>query len=220
MTSGAVMPIEPDSDIPGIARLRGIVADFDASDPSRYGHSQRVAYSSVLIAVRINACAGSLQRLMLAAHLHDVGCVSVPRWVLETTTAYEHTVRELVEAHVVAGEQALVDLGLLREAVWVRHHHERWDGRGYPDGLAGERIPLESRIIAGAERLQALTSSRRYRSALAVPAALARLEFAAGTTLDPAVARVAIALLQDGVIAPRGTVPTEKRSEQGKPAEI
>jgi HD-GYP domain-containing protein (c-di-GMP phosphodiesterase class II) len=204
MTSGAVMPIEPDADIPGVARLRGLVAAFDAGDPSRYGHSQRVAYYSVLIAVRMKACAGSLQRLMLAAQLHDVGCVSMPQWMLDSATAYEHTVRRLVEAHVVDGARALLELGLHREAVWVRHHHERWDGTGYPDRLAGDQIPLESRIIAGAERLQALTSSRRYRLALSMPAAVARLEFAAGTTLDPAVARVGIALLEHGVVSRDG----------------
>jgi HD-GYP domain-containing protein (c-di-GMP phosphodiesterase class II) len=95
----------------------------------------------------------------------------------------------------------LGDLGLRREAGWVRHHHERWDGRGYPDGLAGEAIPLESRIIAGAERLQALRSARRYRAALTAPAAARRLDAEAGTTLDPAVARVGVALLEEGIVS-------------------
>ena len=197
------MPIEPHADTPGIARLRGLVAGFDASDPSRYGHSQRVAYLSVLIAVRLNACASSLRQLMLAAQLHDVGCVALPKWILESVTAYEHNVRQLVEAHVVEGERALVELRLEREAVWVRHHHERWDGTGYPDRLVGESIPLESRIIAGAERLQALTSSRRYRLALSHSQAAARLDAATGRTLDPAVARVAVALLEGGAVSPR-----------------
>jgi HD-GYP domain-containing protein (c-di-GMP phosphodiesterase class II) len=201
MTSGAVTPIDPDGDIPGVARLRGLVASLDSTDPSRRGHSQRVAYYSVLIAVRLQARLASIQRLMLAAQLHDVGCVAVPERVLETSGPFGREVRELVETHVVEGERALGDLGLRREAAWVRHHHERWDGRGYPDGLAGERIPLESRIIAGAERLQALRSARKYRPPLSAPEAARWLAGEAGTTLDPAIARVGVGLLEEGIVS-------------------
>jgi len=198
---GAVTPIDPDAEIPGVSRLRGLVAVLDSSDPSRHGHSQRVGYYSVLIAVRLKARLASLQRLMLAAQLHDVGCLAVPQELLETRTTFEDEVRELVEAHAVEGARALVELGLAREAAWVRHHHECWDGSGYPDGLTGESIPLESRIIAGAERLEAMRSTRQYRRALTAAEAAARLELEAGTGLDPAVARVGVALLDEGIVS-------------------
>jgi HD-GYP domain-containing protein (c-di-GMP phosphodiesterase class II) len=155
----------------------------------------------VLIAVRLKARLASLQRLMLAAQLHDVGCVAVPQRLLESGMAFENEVRELLEAHVVEGARALIELGLAREAAWVRHHHECWDGNGYPDGLAGESIPLESRIIAGAERLEAMRSSRQYRRALTTAEAATRLEAEAGTVLDPAVARVGVALLDERIVS-------------------
>jgi HD-GYP domain-containing protein (c-di-GMP phosphodiesterase class II) len=200
VTNGAVRPVDPDAEIPGVARLRSLVADLDSSVPSRRGHSQRVAYYAVLIAVRLKAPLTSLQRLMLAAQLHDVGWVAVPKRVLEEPTAFENEVRELVETHVIEGERALVDLGLAREGAWVRHHHECWDGSGYPDGLAGESIPLESRIIAGAERLEAMRSARQYRRALTASETAARLDAEAGTTLDPAVARVGVGLVAEGIV--------------------
>src|SRR5439155_26362703 len=103
------------------------------------------------------------------------------------------------EAHAVEGARALVELGLAREAAWVRHHHECWDGSGYPDGLTGESIPLESRIIAGAERLEAMRSTRQYRRALTRAEAAARVELAAGTGLDPAGARVGVPLVEEGM---------------------
>jgi HD-GYP domain-containing protein (c-di-GMP phosphodiesterase class II) len=201
VTNGAVTPSDPDAGIPGLARLRALVATLDACDPSRRGHSQRVAYYSVLIAVRLKARMASVQRLMLAAQLHDVGCVAVPERVLETTARFGDELRELVEAHVVEGERALVNLGLVHEATWVRHHHERWDGNGYPDRLAGDSIPLESRIIAGAERLHALRSARLYRLALTTSEAAGRLEAEAGRVLDPDVARIGMALLDEGVLS-------------------
>jgi len=92
---------------------------------------------------------------------------------------------QLVEAHARVGASMLVAAGLLSEASIVRHHHERWDGAGYPDRLHGDAIPLESRIILVADTFDAMTSDRAYRAAIPRAAALAEIERSAGSQLDP-----------------------------------
>ncbi len=167
------------------------------------GHSRRVALYSVLIAVRMHAEVASVPALLLAGELHDVGNRAVPRRVLQSDRSLEDEDRELVTLHALEGERALASFGLASDGRWVRHHHERWDGGGYPDHLGGEQIPLESRIIAGAERLEALTSPRGYRSALGRRAAAVQLEAAADTLLDPRVSSAALELLEEGLAAAR-----------------
>ena len=188
---------------PELAPLRSVVAALDAADPATVGHSQRVALYSVLIATRMRAQIDSAERLLLAGELHDVGNVAVPRRVLHGQTSFDDADRDLVRVHAVEGARAIAELGYENEARWVHHHHEHWDGSGYPDGLAGEQIPLESRIILGAERLEALTSPRGYRSALDQEIAAATLADDTNRLLDPRVSIVARQLLQDGVAGPR-----------------
>jgi HD-GYP domain-containing protein (c-di-GMP phosphodiesterase class II) len=104
--------------------------------------------------------------------------------------------RQLVEAHAAVGATMLIQAGLLSEALIVRNHHERWDGTGYPDRLHGEAIPLESRIILVADTFDAMTSDRAYRGAMPPAVALAEIERAAGSQLDPSGAAAARAAVE------------------------
>jgi HD-GYP domain-containing protein (c-di-GMP phosphodiesterase class II) len=103
--------------------------------------------------------------------------------------------RRVVEGHAAVGSVLLVQEGLLSEASIVRHHHERWDGAGYPDRLCGREIPLESRIILVADTFDAMTSDRPYRAALSHEDALEEIRLAAGSQLDPACVAVALEVL-------------------------
>jgi HD-GYP domain-containing protein (c-di-GMP phosphodiesterase class II) len=104
----------------------------------------------------------------------------------------------VVEEHPLVGEAMLVEAGLHDEARWVRSHHERFDGTGYPDGIAGHAIPLEARIIFVADSFETMTSDRPYRAGMAVEEAVAELRLCSGTQFDPAVVTAMIDLVLSG----------------------
>jgi HD-GYP domain-containing protein (c-di-GMP phosphodiesterase class II) len=187
-----------EGDARGISCLRATVAGLDAR-LGRPGHSERVGLYSVLIGVRVGFPRASLARLLLAAQLHDVGSSSIPAHVLNAARPLAADERALVRSHPVASEAALLQVGLVEESRWVRHHHERWDGQGYPDGLRGEAIPFQSRIIAGAERLEALTARRAYRPALTSKEAVGCVAACASTALDKNVAAALTEMLMEGL---------------------
>jgi putative nucleotidyltransferase with HDIG domain len=125
-------------------------------------------------------------RVRRAAELHDIGKLAVPRAVLDKPGALTLAERRVMERHPTVGAAILQLAGLRREARWIRHHHERMDGRGYPDGLVAYEIPLPSRIILVADAFDALTSDRPYRSAQSSDDALTELAAHSGSQFDPA----------------------------------
>ena len=130
----------------------------------------------------------ALQDLRLAAVFHDIGKIAVPESILNKPGPLTPGERAIMERHTVVGEQILAPVEFLAGVrPLVRHEHERWDGAGYPDGLAGEAIPLGSRIILACDALHAMTSDRPYRDALPVGEAMAELRRHAGTQFDPCV---------------------------------
>jgi HD-GYP domain-containing protein (c-di-GMP phosphodiesterase class II) len=135
--------------------------------------------------------------LELAGRLHDLGKVGIPAEVLEKDGPLAPDERRLLERHPAIGSNMLTSLRLGAVSAWVLHHHERWDGTGYPDGLAGEAIPPAARILAVADAFDALTSDRVYRGRLTDAEALDELEGAAGTQFDPNVVAALVAGLAD-----------------------
>jgi two-component system cell cycle response regulator len=124
-----------------------------------------------------------------AALLHDIGKLAIPRAILEKPGALDDGEWAIVRRHPVLGEAVVRALSPDDElARLVRHHHERWDGTGYPDALAGDEIPLGARVIAACDTFDAITAERAYRPARGTRAALAEVARAAGTQLDPVVA--------------------------------
>ena len=135
----------------------------------------------------------------LAASLHDLGKLAVPEEILRKPGPLTDGERLVLERHPQIGYRMLESLGVDPVAEWVLHHHERWDGTGYPDGLHGEDIPLGARIIFVADAFDAMTNDRIYRRKLTMEAALAELEDCAGTQFDPAAVAALVAELSPAV---------------------
>ena len=125
--------------------------------------------------------------MRLAGLLHDVGKIGVPDAILNNPSGLTDAEYDVMKRHSLLGFDIVKAADMPLEAAWVRHHHERFDGGGYPDGLAGDAIPLESRIILVADAFEAMTSDRPYRQAPGQEFALAELRRNAGAQFDPAV---------------------------------
>ena len=172
------------------ASVEALARAIDARDPYTYGHSARVARLSFEIAREMGLPPEQLSTLGRAALLHDIGKIGVEDRVLRKPGPL--TKREVIamRAHPVIGYEMLKGLHFLESSLsGIRHHHEHWDGTGYPDGLSGEGIPPAVRILTVADALDALTSDRPYRSAMSFSAALATIETGAAIQFDPAVIR-------------------------------
>lgn len=188
---------DPDRVLPFFEVLAQAV---EAQEPYQRGHGRRVAFFATLLADRL--CLGSDQKraVRIAAFLHDIGKIGVSADMLARRGELSEPERRAVERHCEIGERLLAPLGLGDEVVGaVRFHHERWDGCGYPDGLAGEDIPLGARIVQVADAFDAMISDRPWRAARTQAAALAELRREAGRQFDPALAKDFAALVESGV---------------------
>ena len=157
----------------------------DARDVYTGSHSERVAELAVRVAERMGLTQEQVELTRLAASLHDLGKLAIPEEILRKPGPLTDPERLVLERHPQIGYRMLESLGVTPVAEWVLHHHERWDGTGYPDGLHGEDIPLGARIIFVADAFDAMTNDRVYRNKLAVDAALSELEECAGSQFDP-----------------------------------
>lgn len=166
--------------------FRTLARVVDARDAETADHSGRVALHAVAMARRLRLPAETIEELKIAAALHDIGKISVPDAVLGKPGPLTPEEWEVVRQHAAVGSRILQTAPLsdtIKRA--VRHVHERWDGTGYPDRLAGEQIPLFARILAVADTFEAMTSDRPYRRALSAEDALAELEREQGIQFDP-----------------------------------
>ena len=177
--------------------LRELGAALDAQDPYLDGHSRRVARYVTMIAQRMNLSAEQVERAKAAATVHDVGKLRIPAEVVNKRGRLTDAEFELMKQHAAAGGEMVECLGDPALAAAVRGHHERWDGSGYPDGLAGERIPVEARMISVADTFDAITSARPYRAATPHAKALKVIADEAGRQLDPEAARAFISCYSD-----------------------
>jgi HD-GYP domain-containing protein (c-di-GMP phosphodiesterase class II) len=171
----------------GTAFLLGDVVEAD--DAYTGVHSRDVVDLALRVADGLKLGARERRDLEFAALLHDVGKVRVPNEIINKPGPLTAEERKVMERHTVEGEQLLLRVGGLLGEIGrvVRSCHERWDGKGYPDGLAGERIPLLARIVSCCDAYNAMTSDRSYRKALPVAQAQAELRACSGTQFDPRV---------------------------------
>jgi HD-GYP domain-containing protein (c-di-GMP phosphodiesterase class II) len=189
--------------------LRALVTAVETKEPQNQGHSERVAQLSEWIAESLGLGHKEIQDVRTAGMLHDVGKVAVPTRLLRSRSTLTDDELVVLADHARAGVDLVKDIGFLAASLeGIAHHHERWDGRGYPAGLAGDRIPLTARIIAVADAFDALTSPRPYRPAEPAERALAELSRRGGTHLDPAMVE---ALAR--VVARHGWEPTVRQGD-------
>jgi two-component system cell cycle response regulator len=172
----------------GSARLTASIRELDAREPELRAHMDHVASYAALTARRLGLGEELVEEVVRAAELHDIGKVAVPDRVLHRPAPLDEEAWALMRQHTVVGERMLLRAPALESvAAVVRASHERWDGGGYPDGLADEAIPIGARIVAVCDAYDAMVSDRTYRAGMPPAAALAELRRCAGTQFDPAV---------------------------------
>src|SRR4051812_10202540 len=169
-----------------VAALTRLSALLEARDAYTHGHTRRVTRHAERIARAMRLAPDEVARVRTAAALHDVGKLNTPRAILNKPGRLTEEEFAVIKRHPVDGADMLAGFGDPAVTAMVRHHHERLDGRGYPDGLAGDEIPLGARIIAVADTFDAMTSSRSYRRACAHKKALDVIAKEAGAQLDGA----------------------------------
>ncbi|MEO8468965.1 MAG: HD domain-containing phosphohydrolase [Chloroflexota bacterium] len=193
--------------------LQGLVFAVDTKDRYTRRHSEDVSRYSAFLARRIGLDEEFIAGITAAGLLHDIGKIAIPDAILRRPGRLNEEEQRIVKEHVTLGESIVRNVphvDLVRAG--IRHHHERWDGRGYVDELAGEEIPLVARILAIADAFSAMTTTRPYRKAMGFQIALARLGDAAGTQLDE---RLVTAFIEGIETAPDAPMPGEKPSGPG-----
>jgi diguanylate cyclase (GGDEF)-like protein/putative nucleotidyltransferase with HDIG domain len=185
--------------------LQGLVNAIDTKDHYTRRHSEEVAAYAEFLAELLGLDPDMCRAVRNAGLLHDIGKIGIPEAILRKPANLSPEEEEIAHQHVALGDMIVRDLpnvGLLREG--VRSHHERWDGKGYLEGKAGEEIPLAARILAVADAFSSMTTTRPYRKAMSVREALGRLDDAAGTQLDARLVKVFV----DGIAtAPNPPLP-------------
>jgi putative nucleotidyltransferase with HDIG domain len=173
-----------------VATLETLVNALEAKDPYLRGHSARVADSAAMVAAEMGLPDDQVELIRTAGRLHDIGKIGIREEILGKQGPLTDEEFEHVKRHPVIGSEILAPLAHLGPVIqFVRSHHERWDGKGYPDGLGGETIPIGARIIGAVEIYDALTTSRPYQEKMLPETAVERLRDLVGTVLDPAVHR-------------------------------
>jgi HD-GYP domain-containing protein (c-di-GMP phosphodiesterase class II) len=178
--------------------LKTLVKAVEVKDRYTHGHSERTARTAVQLGVRIGLNADTLRALARGAYLHDIGKIAIPDEILNKPAGLTPDERVVVETHPEVGYELVAPVRSLHEALpVVLHHHERWDGTGYPHRLHGVDIPLIARVAAVADVWDALTSDRSYRAGLAPQDALAHIKAGRGSHFEPRLVDGMLALAAD-----------------------
>ena len=172
---------------PLLDTIEALAFVIEAKDPYTRGHCEEVSWWATKIASQVGLPEAEIQDITLAAIVHDIGKISVPEEVLRKPTVLTEQEFETVKCHATWGSKILETLKEKGIARIVRHHHERYDGNGYPDRLQGEEIPLGARILAVAECFHCMVRGSRYKNPCTVSEALTELGRCSGTQLDPRV---------------------------------
>lgn len=195
---------------------------IDARDPFVHGHSMKVAEYAVAIATELGLPAERTEDLRRAALLHDIGKVGVSEEILHKPGRLTGEEYRVVRSHAALGAGFVGTCqGLQHLVPLVRHHHERWDGSGYPDGLRGEQIPLEARILAVADAVEAMASDRPYHRAMSLSEIVAEIVRCTGRQFDPIVGGAFIRVVQlrgDELVINSAREIVRRHSDTGEPA--
>ncbi len=191
--------------------MEGLADALERRDPYTYRHSIRVTeHARTILSAMPQIPRATAEAIIAAAHVHDLGKVGSRDGSLKKPAELSDEERQEIQQHAAIGAEIVSRLEAYRQSVdTIRHHHERWDGSGYPDGLEGERIPLGARIIAVADAFDAMTSDRVYRAALPLDVAFAELAKGRGTQFDPQIVDVFQAAYQNRSTSMGQQVSTE-----------
>ncbi len=183
--------------------INALLRTLAARDPYTGQHSVRVTDISIRFGKSLGLSSQDLNSLKIAGHLHDIGKIGVRDTILLKPGPLTPEERAIIETHPLIGETIVEPLGLLpQEKQIILHHHERWNGQGYPQGMAQEEIPLLARVVALADVFDALTTDRPYRPRFHLPEALMEIEAQAGHQFDPVLASQFIRLMSSKPIFP------------------
>jgi diguanylate cyclase (GGDEF)-like protein/putative nucleotidyltransferase with HDIG domain len=190
-----------------LSTVYALASAVDAKDRYTYGHSQKVRTYAVAIAEAVGLKADVVSRISTAAVLHDIGKIGVPDIILNKPAALDEEEWKAIRSHPRIGANIAGNVPSLTTCInGILYHHERWDGTGYPEGLKGDSIPLDARILSVADAFCAMTSSRPYRSALDDKEAIIRIEEGKGSQFDPELVETFIRIVSE-------TMPMEVVSE-------
>jgi len=184
-----------------LATIKAFVNTIEAKDPYTRGHTERVAEYATAIAEGMGLSPEEIENIRFGAILHDIGKLGVYEQILWKPTALDEEEWKIVKSHPETGASILTGIRFLEKAIdIVRHHHERLDGKGYPDGLKDNELSLFARIACVADSFDAMTSDRPYRDALPVEEALSQMEKKSGSQFDPGVTQAFAKLVREGNI--------------------
>ncbi len=170
--------------------IKSIASALDAKDPYTHGHSMRVTLYSIILAKELKVPFNQLEQIEMAGLLHDIGKIAIPQAILCKPGKLTDEEFLVMKTHPENSQKLIQSIKRLQEvSPGMKHHHERWDGRGYPDRLEGENIPYHARIIAIADTYDAMTSTRSYRKALDHEVAIGEIQKCAGAQFDPVLAQ-------------------------------
>lgn len=179
-----------------IDTLAALTSAIDAKDSYTHGHSERVTDLSLSLGRALGLAPALLEDIRLAGMLHDIGKIGIPEAILNKPGRLTNEEFDVIKSHPTLGTRILRKVEFLGGVVpMIRHHHERFDGRGYPDGLAGDDIPLAARIISVADTFDAMTSDRPYRQAMSISDAIDEIARCKGTQFDPQIAEAFVELI-------------------------
>ncbi len=180
-----------------LSTIQALAAAVDAKDAYTQGHSSRVSRYAVALAQSIGLSDAEVDLVHITGTLHDVGKIGVPDAILKKPSQLDAEEQRIMETHPALGEVIIRKAPQLALTLpGVRHHHERWDGKGYPDGLGGEGIPQIARLLAVADTFDAMTSDRPYRKGMSWEIALSEIGRSAGTQFEPRLSEAFISLMQ------------------------
>jgi len=186
-----------------INSIRALAAAIDAKDPYTRGHSERVARYASQVAREMGLTPEDVRRVRLSALLHDVGKIGIDDQILRKPTALTEEEFEIMKSHPTKGAAIMETIPQLRDVIpGMKHHHERWEGGGYPDGLQGEGIPLQARIVSVADTFDAMTTTRPYQRAMDIRFVFQRLRDLAGNRFDPSIVEALIRSYEKGELVP------------------